>query len=127
MELSEEVKREAFRVGYRLGIGVGKYIDWVRARQASRPAAIRESVWNEAFDQIADAACTYGNARLDKAVAELDAQTVRLTLNVFDPKEALPWLRTFTGRILSIEGGSDAMQKQFQDDLTRMHALYKEV
>lgn len=75
MELSEEVKREAFRVGYRLGIGVGKYIDWVRARQASRPAAIRESVWNEAFDQIADAACAYGNARLDKAVAELDAQT----------------------------------------------------
>ena len=75
MELSEEVKREAFRVGYRLGIGVGKYIDWVRARQASRPAAIRESVWNEAFDQIADAACTYGNARLDKVVPELDAQT----------------------------------------------------
>ena len=59
--------------------------------------------------------------------AELDAQTVRLTLDVFDPKEALPWLRTFTGRILSIEGGSDAVQKQFQDDLTRMHALYKEV
>ena len=33
------------------------------------------SAWNEAFDKIADAACAYGNARLDKAVAELDAQT----------------------------------------------------
>lgn len=62
MELSEEVKREAFRVGYRLGIGVGKYVDWVRARQASRPEAIREGAWNEAFDKIADAACAYGNA-----------------------------------------------------------------
>ena len=75
MELSTEVKKSAFRVGYRLGIGVGKYIDWVRARHASRPEAIRGGAWNEAFDKIADAACAYGNARLDKAVAELDAQT----------------------------------------------------
>ena len=57
----------------------------------------------------------------------LDTQTVRLTLDVFDPKEVLPWLRTFTGRILSVEGGSAAVREQFSSDLARMHDMYKEV
>lgn len=85
MILSEEVKRQAFIVGYRLGITAGTYLDWVTARKNLRPEAIREGAWKEAFDKIADAALAFGTARLDRAVAELDAQTEDLSKTFLHP------------------------------------------
>ena len=74
MTLSDEVKKQAFIVGYRLGITAGKYVEWVDVRRRTRPEAIKEGAWNDAFDKVADAALAFGNAKLDKAVEELDAQ-----------------------------------------------------
>ena len=85
MELSDEVKRQAFIVGYRLGITAGKYVEWVEARRTTRPEAIKEGAWNDAFDKVADAALAFGNAKLDKAVEELDAQAEDLAETYLHP------------------------------------------
>ncbi len=47
-----------------------------------------------------------------------------LTLDILDPREALPWLRTFTGRILSVEGGTEKFREQFRQDLLATAKLY---
>lgn len=73
--LPESVQRIAFRVGYRLGIGAGKYLEWVEARDANRPENVRVGAWKEAFDQIADAAMEVAHKKLDRAIMELDSQT----------------------------------------------------
>ena len=52
--------------------------------------------------------------------------TYCVTLDVFDPREALPWIRTFTGRILSIEGGTEEVCKLFREDTLAMMQLYGE-
>lgn len=59
-------------------------------------------------------------------VERIGADTFLLTLDIFDPKEALPWIRTFTGRVLSVEGGCLSVRDQFHEDVLRMQALYKE-
>ena len=41
-----------------------------------------------------------------------------------DSMEMLPFLRTFTGRILSLRGDNRRMLRRFHDDLRRMEALY---
>lgn len=50
--------------------------------------------------------------------------TFLLTLDILDPNEALPWLRTFTGCILSIEGGCEAVRQRFYEDVRAMQAMY---
>ena len=75
MELSTEVKKSAFRVGYRLGIGVGTFYDWVKARDMARPEAIRPGAWVQAFDKIAEAARRYGESRLNYCKTKLDQLT----------------------------------------------------
>ena len=52
--------------------------------------------------------------------------TYCLTLDVFDPMEALPWIRTFTGRILSLEGGTEHLRTRFREDTLAMARLYEE-
>lgn len=59
-------------------------------------------------------------------VERIEQDTFLLTLDIFDPLEALPWLRTFTGRVLSVEGGSQSVKTQFHEDVLRMQALYRE-
>jgi hypothetical protein len=54
-------------------------------------------------------------------------ETYCVTLDLFDPQEALPWIRTFTGRILSLEGGTERIRKLFRDDMLAMARLYEEV
>lgn len=75
MELSTDVKKAAFRVGYRLGIGAGTFYDWIQARDSSRPEAIKPGAWNQAFDKIADAAMSYAHKRFDSTIKELDELT----------------------------------------------------
>ena len=54
----------------------------------------------------------------------LDEQTCRFTADVYDASEMLPWLRTFTGRILELKCSNPAVTDQFQQDLKRMAELY---
>lgn len=43
---------------------------------------------------------------------------------VYDCNEMVPWLRTFIGRIVSIECTSPAMKRRFYNDLKKMYDLY---
>ena len=47
-----------------------------------------------------------------------------LTADVFDPNELMHWVKTFIGRIVRIEGGSDAIRKRFCSDISRMNRMY---
>ncbi len=50
--------------------------------------------------------------------------TYTLTLDVFDPNEAMHWAKSFIGRIKSIEGGTEGLRKRFISDVTRMYKMY---
>lgn len=57
-------------------------------------------------------------------VTLLDAQTCRFSADVYDASEMLPWLRTFTGRIVDLRCTSRYVVDMFREDLARMEALY---
>ena len=58
--------------------------------------------------------------KLEKA----GAQRYRLTLAVFDPNEAMQWIKTFTGRIESVTGGTEAVRQRWYEDIRRMQEVY---
>ncbi len=60
-------------------------------------------------------------------IEQTGENTYLLTLDIYDPKEAVPWIRTFTGRIISIEGGTEEICRQFRTDTEAMAKLYGEV
>ena len=47
-----------------------------------------------------------------------------LTADVFDPNELMHWVKTFIGRIVSIEGGTDSIRRRFYRDIERMNEMY---
>lgn len=47
-------------------------------------------------------------------------------IEVTDTQEMVPWLRTFIGRIVSINGSNQRVIKQFIIDIKRMAAIYEE-
>ena len=47
-----------------------------------------------------------------------------LTADVFDPNEMMHWAKTFIGRIVRIEGGTDTVRERFYDDISRMNKMY---
>ena len=47
-----------------------------------------------------------------------------LTADVFDPNELMHWAKTFIGRIVRIEGGSDNIRQRFYGDIARMNRMY---
>ncbi len=59
-------------------------------------------------------------------VERLDAHTVRYTKVAYDVCEASPWIKTFCGRIVSLESSSKEVVRRFHDDMARMAALYAE-
>ena len=59
-------------------------------------------------------------------VEMLDKNTWRFTADVYDAIEMLPWIRTFTGRILSLRCSNPEVEARFQEDLQAMAALYGE-
>jgi hypothetical protein len=59
-------------------------------------------------------------------VERLDAQTVRYTMLAYDVCEASPWLKTFCGRILSLESTNAEVVRRFHGDVARMAAMYAE-
>lgn len=50
----------------------------------------------------------------------------RLTVRTYDSYEVLQWVRTFTGRILSVKGDNMSAIKRFYNDINHMHNLYKD-
>ena len=47
-----------------------------------------------------------------------------LTADVFDPNEIMHWVKTFIGRIVNIEGGSEPVIERFYNDMRRMEEMY---
>lgn len=47
-----------------------------------------------------------------------------LTADVFDPNELMHWAKTFIGRIVRIEGGSDSVRERFYSDIAAMNKMY---
>ncbi|WP_295092521.1 WYL domain-containing protein [Ruminococcus sp.] len=47
-----------------------------------------------------------------------------LTADVFDPNELMHWAKTFIGRIVSIEGGTEKIRLRFYNDIRRMYRMY---
>lgn len=46
------------------------------------------------------------------------------TKEVYDSSDISPWIKTFTGRIIQLEGTNDAVINRFYSDINRMKAIY---
>ena len=44
--------------------------------------------------------------------------------DVFDANEMLPWIRTFTGRIVELKSDSPMLEKRFYQDMNTMYQMY---
>ncbi len=57
------------------------------------------------------------------SVTRLDRTRFAFEITVFDPNELMGWLKTYIGRIESIEGAPEEFSR-FCDDIRRMQAMY---
>ena len=57
-------------------------------------------------------------------VEKLDEQNWHFTADVYDALEILPWVRTFTGRIIDFQCTNPTVMNRFYRDLEAMAALY---
>lgn len=58
-------------------------------------------------------------------VEKLADNTFAFRIEVTDTQEIVPWLRTFIGRIISIQGSNRRAIRQFITDIERMAAMYE--
>ncbi len=58
-------------------------------------------------------------------VTRLSPNTYLYEIEVFDCNELLPWIRTFTGRILSLECSDKSVEQLFYRDLQTMCQMYQ--
>lgn len=58
------------------------------------------------------------------AVSRIAPDTFCYEIDVFDANEMLPWIRTFTGRIISIESDCERLQQLFKRDFDMMYRMY---
>lgn len=59
-------------------------------------------------------------------IERIGENTFRYTAQVFDTNEMLPWIKSFIGRILSLEGTNEVIINKFYRDIIRMKNLYKD-
>lgn len=57
-------------------------------------------------------------------LSRLDKDTCLYEIQVYDAREMLPWLRTFIGRILSLECDVPEIVQTFRRDMEEMYAMY---
>lgn len=57
-------------------------------------------------------------------VQKLDKNIYLYTNEVFDINEMMPWIKSFTGRIISVEGTSKPVVDRFNNDMKRMYDMY---
>lgn len=62
----------------------------------------------------------------DGIITKIDENIFEYTIEVTDTLEMVPWLRTFTGRIIELEGSESRVIAQFKRDINTMIALYNE-
>ena len=55
---------------------------------------------------------------------KIEENLYTLTADVFDPNEIMHWAKTFIGRIVNIEGGTDEIKRRFYNDIIRMEEMY---
>lgn len=60
-------------------------------------------------------------------LARIDENVFLYSVDVFDPQEVIPWLRTFTGRILKIDSTDRRTAERFTNDIKTMQKMYGEV
>lgn len=58
-------------------------------------------------------------------VTKIARNTYQYEIEVFDCNEMLPWIRTFIGRILSLECTAKSVERRFYQDLQAMYHLYQ--
>lgn len=59
-------------------------------------------------------------------ITRLDHGVWRYTRECFDCNELMPWVKTFTGRILSFSCSNSMIEKKFFRDMERMAKMYAE-
>ena len=57
-------------------------------------------------------------------VEQIDRNTYLFTADVYDAKELLPWVRTFIGRIVSLECSNSSVTDKFYRELQELSAMY---
>lgn len=57
-------------------------------------------------------------------LTKVDETTYKYKVSVYDTTEMIPWLRTFTGRILSLECSNKAVVRTFYHDLNELYSIY---
>jgi len=57
-------------------------------------------------------------------VEHLDANTSRYSVDVYDARDMLPWIRTFIGRITELKCSNESVVTRFYEDLEQMYSLY---
>lgn len=110
------------------------------AQPAERLQAFQRKVWGvatKAGDETehlelvihAEAEEDYVVRRLNRekrcgTVTELGDGNWRFAADVFDALELLPWIRSFTGRIVSLKCSNPEVPRRFYGDLEAMRAMY---
>ena len=59
------------------------------------------------------------------SVTRMGENTWQYQRESFDCNEMLPWVRTFTGRILSLECTAKSVEQRFYQDLEDMYQMYQ--
>ncbi len=59
-------------------------------------------------------------------VLQVDAHTWRYAADVYDTVEMLPWIRTFTGRIVRLNSTEGDLEERFYEDLGAMKRMYQD-
>ena len=57
-------------------------------------------------------------------LSKVDETTYQYEISVYDAAEMIPWLRTFIGRILSLECDNKAVVRTFYKDLNTLYSIY---
>lgn len=57
-------------------------------------------------------------------VTQMEQNLFRYAIDVTDTMEMMPWIRTFTGRIVSLRDDSGQAERRFREDMARMRTLY---
>jgi len=56
----------------------------------------------------------------------IDTNVFLFTTEIYDTNEIVPWIKTFTGRIISIEGSNQYVTSKIYSDMQRMYEMYFE-
>lgn len=57
-------------------------------------------------------------------ITAIDNTTYLFSADVYDASELLPWIRTFTGRILKLECSNPSVEERFYNDFNAVLAMY---